>query len=73
MYGRKVRETALALLRHNMVHFVSSDAHTCRGRAPRLQKARDLVAVTMGENMADNIKCLSNEIMPDLDVLLFYT
>ena len=52
LYGRKVRETALALLRHNMAHFVSSDAHTCRGRAPKLQKARDLVAVTIGEDAA---------------------
>lgn len=55
LYGKKVRETALILLRHNMIHFISSDAHTCRGRAPRLQKARDMVAAISGENTAEKL------------------
>lgn len=55
LYGKKIRETALTLLRHNMIHFVSSDAHTCKGRAPRLQKARDLVAATVGEDTAQRL------------------
>lgn len=53
--GTKVRETALTLLRHGMVHFIASDAHTCRGRAPRLLKSREIVRSEMGEDIAINL------------------
>lgn len=52
VYGKKVRETAFTLLRHNMVHFVASDAHTCHGRSPKLARARELVEAAEGSDTA---------------------
>ncbi|MDO8686343.1 MAG: CpsB/CapC family capsule biosynthesis tyrosine phosphatase [Clostridiales bacterium] len=55
LYGDKVRQTALLLLRHGMVHFVASDAHTCRGRAPRLKEAFLIVEAEMGSETAEKL------------------
>lgn len=55
LYGRKVRETALRLLKHKMVHFVATDAHTCKGRSPKLAGARRIVEAEMGEEEAQKL------------------
>lgn len=38
-YGRRAKEVAKILLKHDMIHFVSTDAHTNRGRSPRVKDA----------------------------------
>lgn len=48
VHGRKVKETAFILLTHGMVHFISSDAHSIRTRAPRLQKTFKLITDKVG-------------------------
>ncbi len=52
LYGSKVFQTALTLIKHRMVHFVASDAHTMSGRAPRLKKAFEIVAEREGKDTA---------------------
>lgn len=37
--GEKARETAEILLKHRMVHFIGTDAHSPRTRSPRIKKA----------------------------------
>lgn len=49
MFGRKVKKTAMKLLKMKMVHFVASDAHSCRGRSPELSKVAALVEKKFGE------------------------
>ncbi|HAX73235.1 MAG TPA: capsular biosynthesis protein [Firmicutes bacterium] len=39
LFGEKVQETAYILMEHNMVHLSATDAHSCRRRAPKMQKA----------------------------------
>lgn len=36
VYGSRERDTAISLLRHNLVHVVGTDAHGIRGRTPRM-------------------------------------
>jgi len=57
IYGKQIRETALILLRHNMVHFVASDAHTCRSRSPKLLRAYELICSEAGCDIADRLFC----------------
>ncbi|NLY43115.1 MAG: hypothetical protein GX066_03910 [Clostridiaceae bacterium] len=52
IFGKKVREAAYTLLRHNMVHFISSDAHNCRGRSPKMGKIREVIQSEFGSRTA---------------------
>lgn len=50
VYGRKVENTAFKLIKANLAHFVASDAHTCRGRSPKLTRAAELVEKEFGKD-----------------------
>jgi protein-tyrosine phosphatase len=52
-FGERPRETARLLLENNLAHVIASDAHTTRGRHPRLDKARDLAAEWVGAEAAN--------------------
>lgn len=54
-FGLKTEETAQKLLEHNLAHVIASDAHTTRGRPPKLQKARDKAAAWIGEAAANQM------------------
>lgn len=38
-FGDRVQRTVMQLIEHDMIHFIASDAHTPRNRAPKMQKA----------------------------------
>ncbi len=38
-FGDRVQKTVMQLIEHDMIHFIASDAHTPRNRAPKMQKA----------------------------------
>lgn len=48
--GHKVKKFTLYLLKNRMVHFVSTDAHSDRTRAPRLKEAAKFVSKKFGED-----------------------
>lgn len=52
IFGAKIQECALGLLRSNMVHLVASDAHNTTRRSPRLSEARLVVEREAGEQEA---------------------
>lgn len=70
LFGREVRNTAMKLIRSGLIQFVASDAHTCRGRSPKLIKAEDIVKRKFGQEMADSLfykngmAVLKNETIP---------
>lgn len=72
LYGREIRDFSLKLLRHRMVHFVSTDAHSPERRSPRLSKARAITESVAGAEQAHKIFCeypllvLRGEV-PDLE------
>lgn len=39
LFGEEFRYKAMELIKCNMVHFIASDAHTTRGRSPKISKA----------------------------------
>lgn len=51
-YGKAIEKTVHILFKHNMVHFVASDAHSSERRPPKLKKAYDIIKQRYGWDMA---------------------
>lgn len=58
-YGTKVKSTAEILLKHQMIHFVGTDAHTDRRRSPNVQKGLKVLGSLVREEDFENI-CYKN-------------
>lgn len=65
LYGKKIYETAMTLLKHNMAHFVASDAHTCRSRSPKLTRAYGIACDELGYDMAERLFCRNGQAVLD--------
>lgn len=52
LFGKKVKRTAFSFLRRGLVHLVSSDAHSSRGRAPLLSQAQKEIEKHHGSHIA---------------------
>ena len=48
VFGSRIQDFAIKLLRNRMVHLVATDAHNIDHRAPRLSPARKIVEETVG-------------------------
>ena len=48
-FGKRAERSAWQLLRHDMVHFIASDAHNTTSRPPLLSEARRAIAADRGE------------------------
>ena len=48
-FGKRAEHSAWQLLRHDMVHFIASDAHNTTSRPPLLSEARRAIAAERGE------------------------
>jgi len=55
LYGRRVEKVAMEFIESKLVHFVATDAHTCRGRSPRMIHAYERVREVCGNIIADNL------------------
>jgi protein-tyrosine phosphatase len=51
-FGAEARSLAFYLLKHNLVHFIASDAHGATHRKPLLSHARNLIARLISEQAA---------------------
>lgn len=67
-YGCKIKETAEILLKHKMIHFVATDAHTCRRRSPDVANAIKILKsiVTQEEFVNLTYKNAANLISDDV-------
>jgi len=54
-FGRRVKETAFLLLKHNLVHFVASDCHGVVSRPMSLKKSYREIEDSFGREMADEL------------------
>jgi protein-tyrosine phosphatase len=50
-FGKRAERSAWQLLRHDMVHFIASDAHNTTSRPPLLSEARRAIAADRGEEV----------------------
>ena len=55
VYGDKVYKAALEMLDRNMIHIVSTDAHTNRRRSPKLRTAYKIISDRCGQDNADKL------------------
>lgn len=55
MLGEKTQKTAEILLKHRMVHFIGTDAHTPRTRSPRIKEALDQMCQWVGSEYVEEI------------------
>lgn len=59
LFGREVQRNAMEIITSGHVTVVGSDAHSARGRSPRLREASDVIANRFGEECAD-VLCYHN-------------
>ena len=55
LHGKEAQKTAVALLRHEMVHLVATDCHSMGRRKPEYQEAYARVADYSSEQMAEKL------------------
>lgn len=66
VFGRDALNTAIELLKRNMVHLLASDAHSTGGRSPQLSHSIDLVERKLGPGsllhlMQNGLQVLNNQ------------
>jgi protein-tyrosine phosphatase len=54
-FGKSAAEGCRRLMRHNMVHFVASDAHDTEWRPPDLREPYKVVSAEFGEHVAERL------------------
>ncbi len=55
LYGTTVCNTAIKLLKNNLIHTMASDAHSAKGRKPQLSKAKVIINKILNEETILNI------------------
>jgi protein-tyrosine phosphatase len=55
LYGKDEKNTALNLIKQDMVHFIASDAHTINGRNTILYDIMRFVVLEVGEEKAKEL------------------
>lgn len=55
LYGRSLEKVAMEFIESKLVHLIATDAHTCRGRSPRMIHAYERVRKTCGNIIANNL------------------
>ncbi len=58
-YGFGISHFTRKLLKDGLVHFVASDAHDTKGRAPQLLECRNFVVRKFGEDYANRLFCVN--------------
>ena len=67
--GRTIKKFIKELMEEELVHFVGTDAHSCRSRAPKIQESARYVEKKFGEEYAveifrnNGMKVIKNEII----------
>lgn len=55
VYGRRIHKVVMNLIEIGLIQFVASDAHTIRGRSPKLLKSAAIVQKEFGQEMVDSL------------------
>lgn len=67
LLDRKCRGAALGLLEDRVVHFVASDCHNMKTRAPRLNEAYSVIEKKLGRNAVDCLWEYSEKVLEGSD------
>src|SRR5699024_9460115 len=69
-YGEASKETGELLLRHNMIHFIGTDAHSPRVRSPRIGKSLSIVKDIVDEEVFKEITYSNGQAVLEDKLLL---
>lgn len=62
-YGEASKRTGELLLKHNMIHFVGTDAHSPRSRSPRVKKSLGILKDLVDDEIFKNITYVNGEAL----------
>src|SRR5699024_5339047 len=62
-YGEESKETGELLLKHNMIHFIGTDAHSPRVRSPRIKKSLAILKDIVDEDTFKEITYLNGQAL----------
>ncbi len=62
-YGEESKETGELLLKHNMIHFIGTDAHSPRVRSPRIEKSLAILKDIVDEDTFKEITYLNGQAL----------
>ena len=71
LYGREVQKAAFNFIACELVHFVASDAHSTRNRAPRMSMAHKAIVSEFGRDIADKLFFNNGQKVIDNDEIIF--
>ncbi len=63
IHGKAISKISHEFIKRGLVHFVASDAHSCRGRSPVLSSAFNLIKESYGEELANRLFELNGEAL----------
>lgn len=70
-HGSKVKNTAEVLLKHDMIHFIGTDAHSSRRRTPKTKEALEILNSTIGKEKLEKILYNNPEaIIKNQDIII---
>lgn len=59
---RRTKRRAISLLKKNKIHFLGSDCHNMKERAPRLYAAYNLIGKKLGEHFTDEMRSFAYDM-----------
>lgn len=62
---RRTRRRAISLLKKNKIHFLGSDSHNMKERAPKLNAAYNLIGKKLGEHFTDEMRSFAYNMFTD--------
>jgi protein-tyrosine phosphatase len=68
LFGRKIQETAMKMLRSGYIHVIASDAHDDRHRPLQLANAYALIEKNLGARLCETLKNNAAQIVNNKDV-----
>ena len=69
-FGKESQESAEILIKHKMVHLISSDAHSSRSRAPRLVEAIEKMRQLTNDDYAEEIINNASKVFNDQEIIV---
>ncbi|AOY75599.1 tyrosine-protein phosphatase [Clostridium formicaceticum] len=68
--GKEIQETAKILLKHGMIHCIGTDAHSPRGRAPKIKKALHIMEGWIGKDKTDMLLENNEKIIKGQEIII---
>ncbi len=67
-FGKESKETVEILVKHKMVHLISTDAHSSNARAPRMSQSIELMKAISDQDYVDYVMSNAHKVFNDQDI-----